>query len=128
MPDGDADAAPDAVAVDHGEERLGQVGERVVAGGGDAAVLLLVGHVAPPVLELRDVGARHEGLLAGAAQHDHADGVVGDELVHVFGHELPHLLTHGVPLLRLVENDPADRPVLFHQELFRVAHAPLLVG
>src|SRR5204863_3317613 len=72
--DRDADASSHAVAVDHGEERLAEPGERLLPLGGDAAVLLLVGHVPPPVLELRDVGAGHEGLLAGAAQDDDADG------------------------------------------------------
>ena len=115
--DRDAQAAPDAVAVDHREQRLPERRERVVAARGDAPVLLLVGHVPAPLLELGDVGAGDERLITRAAQDDDADRVVGGELVHVLGHRFPHLLAHRVALLRLVEDDPADRAVLFHHEL-----------
>src|SRR4029077_11257804 len=66
--DRDADAAADTVAVDHREERLGQRAERALTFLRDPAVFLLIGHVAPPLLELRDVGTGHERLVAGAAQ------------------------------------------------------------
>src|SRR5437762_7628244 len=123
--DRDADAPAHAVPVDHGEEGLRQRGERVLPASGDPAVLLLVGHVAAAVLELRDIGAGDERLIAGAAQDDHADGVVGGEVVYVVGHQLPHLLAHRVPLLRLVEDDPADRSVLLDQQLRRLGHRVL---
>src|SRR2546427_216858 len=124
--DGDADTAADAEAVDHRQERLRQRAERVLAARRDAAVLLLIGHVAPSLLELGDVGAGHERLVAGPAQDDDPDGVVGGQILHVLGHELPHLQAHGVALLRLVEDDPADRPVLLQQKLRRFAHGALL--
>jgi hypothetical protein len=58
--------------MDHGHERLGQGGEGFLPARGDAAVRLLVGHVAPSVLELGDIGTGHEGLLAGPAEDDHS--------------------------------------------------------
>src|SRR3989442_3444618 len=110
--DRDTDAAADTIAVDHRQERLRQRAERVLAARRDAAVLLLVGHVSPPLLELGYVGAGHERLVAGAAQHDDSDGIVAGQILNVLGHELPHLQAYGVALLRLVEDDPADRPIL----------------
>ena len=96
--------------MDHGEQRLLKMGERVAAAPGDPAVLRLVGGVAAAVLELRDVGARDE-VVAGAAEDHHADRVVLLALRDVFRHRLPHLLAHGVALLGLVEDDPAERAV-----------------
>src|SRR5206468_698778 len=126
--DGDADAAADAVAVDHREQRLGEGTERALPALRDPAVLFLVGHVAPPLLELGDVRAGHERLVAGAAQDDDTDRVVVGEVLDVVGHELPHLEAHRVALLGLVEDDPADRSVFLQQELPRLAHGALLVG
>ena len=97
--------------------------EGVGAGGGDPAVVLLVGHVLPLVLELRDVGAGDERLIARASQDHHADGVVARQLLDVAGHGFPHLLAHRVAFVRLVEDDPADGAVLLHQEL--VSHEGL---
>jgi hypothetical protein len=114
--------------VDHREQRLGQGAERALTALRDAAVLFLVGHVAPPLLELRDVGAGHERLIARAAQDDDPDRVVALEVLHVVGHQLPHIQADGVALLRLVEDDPADRAVLLEQQLARFAHDALLVG
>jgi hypothetical protein len=95
--------AADAVAVDHGEERLLETAERGRTAPGDAAVLLLVGHVPAAVLELGDVGARHERALARAAQDDHADRIVAGQIGHVPRHELPHLLAHGIAPLGLLK-------------------------
>src|SRR4029434_6215269 len=117
-----AHSAAHAHAVDHGEERLRHGGEGLAAARGDAPVLGLVRHVAAPVLELGDVGAGDEGLIARAPQDDHTYGIVRGQIVHVTGHELPHLLTHRVPLLRLIEDDPADRSVLLQQQGGRGAH------
>src|SRR5262249_46867500 len=80
------------------------------------------GVVAPPFLELRDIGARHEGLVTRAPQDDDSDVVIGGHVLHVFGHHLPHLQAHRVPLFRLVEDDPADRAVLVQHQLRRFAH------
>src|SRR2546427_7667163 len=125
--DGDADTAADTETVDHRQEGLRQRAERVLAARRDAAVLLLIGHVAPSLLELRDVSAGHERLVARASQDHDPDGVVGGQVANVLGHTLPHLQAHGVALLRLVEDDPADRPVLLQQKLRRLAHGALLL-
>src|SRR5262249_16119138 len=42
----------------------------------------------------------------------------------VLRHLLPHLLAHRVSLLRLVEDDPADRAVLLKQELLAHERSP----
>ena len=113
--------------MNHGQKGLGQGGERVLPARVDLSIFLLVVHVLSPVLELRDVGARHEGLIAGPAQDDHADGVVGDQFLDVVGHELPRLEAHGISLLRPVEDDPADRSVLLEEEGRFLAHGCLQV-
>ena len=120
--------AADAEAVDHGEQRLAERGQRLRSGRRDAPVLLFIGRVAPAVLELGDVGAGHEGGVARPAQDDHPDRAVGGEVAHVLGHALPHLLAHRVALVRLVEGDPADRPVLFHQQRLGLARHGLAHG
>jgi hypothetical protein len=102
--------------VDHGQERLRQRVERLAPLRADAAVLRFVFHVAPAVLELRDVGARDEGLVARPAQDDDADGVVGGQLLDVAGHELPGLDADGVALVGPVEDEPAYGSVLLHQQ------------
>src|SRR5258705_6424615 len=126
--DRDADAAADAEAVDHREQRLAERGQRLRSGRRDAPVLLLVGRVAPAVLEVGDVGAGHEGGLARPGEDDAPDRVVGRELPHVLGHALPHLLAHRVALVRLVEGDPADRAVLLHQQRLGLARHGLAHG
>ena len=63
-------AAADAVAPDHGDDRLLQVGPRP-AGGGRGLVVAGAGLGGGTLLaELGDVGAGHERLLAGAGDHD----------------------------------------------------------
>jgi len=120
--DGDGHPAAHAVAVDHGEDRLGQRIDGVAAPRADPPVLLLVGHVAAAIFELRDVRPRHEGLVPRSAHDDDADGVVGGKILDVLRHELPRLHAHRVPLLGAVEDDPADGAVLLHQEARSVAH------
>src|SRR4029077_3833677 len=113
--DRDADAAADTVAVDHREKRLGQRAERALTFSRDPAIFFLIGHVAPPLLELRDVGTGYEGLIAGAAQDDDTDRVVGGEIANVVGHQLPHLEAHRVSLIWLVEQYQTLRSYLFQQ-------------
>ena len=66
-------AAADAVAGDLGDGRLGEIVERLVAFLGDRVVADLRLGVGALALELGDVGARDEGLAAGAAHHHAAD-------------------------------------------------------
>src|SRR5262249_39475286 len=120
--DGDADAPAHAVAVNHGEEGLCEAGDGIAGPRPDLPVLLFVRHVAPALLHPRVAPARHESFVPGAAHDDPPDGVVGGEVVDVLRHELPRLDAHGIPLLGLVEDDPADRSVLLQQEGQRFAH------
>src|SRR5215470_14236230 len=60
--------------------------------------------------------------MSGPAHDDDADGVVGGEVLDVLRHELPGFHAHRVPLLRTVEDDPADGSVLLHQEARGIAH------
>src|SRR5262249_70111 len=95
--------------------------KRLAPARADATVLRLVFHVAPSVLELRNVGARDEGLVAGPAQDDHADGVVGGQFLDVVGHELPGFHADGVALVWPFEDKPGYGSVLLHQK-GRVTH------
>src|SRR5262249_41957166 len=86
--------------------------------------LLAVGQrglrVLPMLLELRDVGARREGVPAGAPIDDGADRIVlGQALRHI--RDLgPHCEADRVPDSWAVEGHGGDRPVVLYQDL--VAH------
>src|SRR5262249_61711071 len=101
---------------------------RALTARGEAVCLFLVPPAPPALFDRRDGGARHECLFARASQDDDPDRVVALEVFYVVGHELPHVQADGVALLRLVEDDPADRAVLLEQQLGRLAHDVLLVG
>ena len=59
-------------------------------------------------LELADIGARHERLVAGAGQdHDTHIGIVA-QLDQRLAQPLPHLERHGVALVWIVEGNDAD--------------------
>ncbi len=75
-----ASAAADADAADHGDGGLGGLDQRALRrlAGGVVDLDVLLG--AALALELGDVGAGDEGLLAGARQHDHAHRGVGLEV------------------------------------------------
>ena len=60
------------------------------------------------LLELADIGARDECLVAGA-DHDHdADIGIVAQFDQRVAEPLPHLERHGVALFRIVEGDDPD--------------------
>ena len=110
-------AAADAVAADAGDRRLRELAEARIR---DLADLVVVGDLLGRVarlLELRDVGARHEGLVAGAGDDDDADRRILLEVVEDDRDRLPHVGRGGVVLLRLVEDEPADRARLLRDHV-----------
>ena len=69
-------AAAETKALDAGNGRLGIIGEQRALGGAAFAIFLGSGGVMACLLELADVGARHERLAAAAAQDHDAHGSV----------------------------------------------------
>jgi hypothetical protein len=59
-------------------------------------------------LELADVGARDERLVAGADQDHHAHLGIIAQFDQGLTEPLPHVERHGVMLFRVVESDNAD--------------------
>jgi hypothetical protein len=98
----------DAIAVDLGDRRLGEVLQFVVALASHPAIFLDRLFRRAFALEFGDVGARHEGLAAGARQDRQADRRVLFIVVQQFRHAQPHIQRHGVTLFRVVENDMTD--------------------
>ena len=68
-------------------------------------------HRAAQLLELRDVGAGNEGLLAVARAHDQAHRRVGVELREHLRHRPPHVVAHGVIFGGLEKRTVRDRAV-----------------
>jgi hypothetical protein len=65
--------------------------------------------------------------IRGAAQDDDADILIFFEVPdHVRDH-LPHFLADGIALLRLVEDNPAQRSLFLHQHFRALCHSVLLV-
>ena len=62
----------------------------------------------PVLLELADVGAGDEGLVAGADQDHYADIAVIAQFDQRLTQPLPHVERHGVALLGVVEGDDPD--------------------
>ena len=60
------------------------------------------------LLELADIGTRHERLVAGAGQNHHAHLFVLAQFDERLTHALPHLDRHGVAFFGIVEGDDAD--------------------
>ena len=115
-----AEAAAHAEAADHRDRRLGAVEQLV--GDGDRHLVELGDHlrIGALFLELADVGARHKRLVARAFQHDHAYGLVANQLIQRDVEPQPHLIRHGVALGRVVEGDPARGAVLVREQFFGV--------
>ena len=72
--------------------------------------------------EARDVGARHEGLLARAGQHHAAQRVVLGELLHDAAGLGPHVERHRVVARRIVEHHVADAALLAREHLVGLGH------
>ena len=79
--------------VDHGVE-LAFVGQRVLAR-------------AEP-RKLRDVGPGHEGLTAGAAEHEHADARIVVDAIAGVDERLVHVRSHGVPRLGTIDRQERE--------------------
>jgi len=62
--------------------------------------------------ELRDVGARDEGLVARTREHHGANSVIGAEVAEHLWDRLPHVERYGVAPLGIVEDEPADGTIL----------------
>ena len=122
---GEVHAAADAVAGDLGDGRLGEVVERLVAFLGDRVVAHLRLGVGALALELGDVGARHEGLAAGAAHHDAADLGILVVVLQDADEAVPHVERDGIELGRIVEDEVADGAVAAAEELLFL-HASIL--
>jgi len=67
--------------------------------------------------ELSDVGAADERLVAGAAQHQHADPRIVIEALTEIVEAFVHLERHGVARIGTVEGDPGDPPRLIEPQV-----------
>src|SRR5205807_8294004 len=115
---GDVDAGAQAVAADHREHRLVERLQPRLRGLGDLLVALHRLLARALVLELRDVGAGDERLVAGAGEHHHADLAVSVESLEHLRHRLPHVDRDGVAALGIVEDQPADGAFLLRNDAF----------
>src|SRR4051812_17652191 len=69
---------------------------------GDAVLTAVEG------LELRDIGARNEGLAAGAAKHRNAQPILAADARACFAELFVHSPGHGIARRRPVEDDRGD--------------------
>ena len=117
--------AAHAPALDHGHRGHGQVAHQLDAG----LDLALVGHTVFAGLEsgeLLDVGAGHEGLPTGAAEHGHPHAAVAGELA-VDGRELlVHGPGHRVARLGSVKQHRGHAGLDLQAHLALVGHASAL--
>ena len=120
--DGEVEPAADAIALDGGDGRFREGAERRIEALADGIVALdrLAGGAL--VLELGDVGARHERLAAGPGDHQHAHVVVPGELLEDARAGLPHLQRYGVVPRRIVEGHCADAALFAGQHLVGDGH------
>ncbi len=77
--------------------------------------------------ELGDVGARGEGLGAGAAHDHHADVAVGGEGRDERRQRLPHLEAHRVEPPRVAQDEPRDPARVALDVDSELAHAAVVV-
>ena len=67
--------------------------------------------------ELIDIGARCEGLVAGALQHQHLERAIAVGLVADFRQPFVHRESERVARLRAIERDPADAAAHFVEDV-----------
>src|SRR5882762_507374 len=113
---GDVDAGAQAVAADHGEHRLVERLQARLRGLGDLLVALHRFLARALVLELRDVGARDERLVAGSGEHDDPHLLIRFKFCKNGGDGLPHVDRDGVAALGIVEDQPADGAFLLRDD------------
>ena len=100
--------AADAVAVDHGDGRFGKL-QNAVIDDFDALVVMGDGLGRSAFLvELGNIGARHEGFAARAAEDKDPDILVGLEIGEDRFDRIPHVQRYRVMAFRVVENHMAD--------------------
>ena len=104
----DLHAAAQAEAADAGDDRLRIIRQQRALRGALPRIFLRGLGVVAGLLELADIRARDEGLVAGA-DHDHDAhlGIVA-QLDQRVAEPLPHVERHGVALFGIVEGDDAD--------------------
>src|SRR2546426_1720624 len=113
---GDVDAGAQAVAADHGEHRLVKRLQPSLRGLGDLLVALHRLLARALVLELRDVGAGDEGLVARPGEHDDPHLLIRFKCCKNRGDGLPHIDRDRVAALRIVEDQPADGAFLLRDD------------
>src|SRR6266480_492567 len=115
---GDVDAGAQAVAADHGEHRLVERLQPRLRGLRDLLVALYRFLARALVLELRDVGAGDEGLVARPGEHDDPHLLIRFKFCKNGGDRLPHVDRDGVAALGIVEDQPADGAFLLRDDAF----------
>src|SRR5438876_454922 len=113
---GDVDAGPQAVAADHREHRLVERLQARLRGLGDLLVALHRLLARALVLELRDVGAGDERLVARPGEHDDPHLLIRFKCCKNRGDGLPHIDRDRVAALRIVEDQPADGAFLLRDD------------
>jgi hypothetical protein len=108
---GDGHAAAQRPTLQHRDRRLAAVRDLHHAGVAHRLVALVRLDGIAHLVELRNVGARHERLVARAAQHDHPDLRIGLQSIDRGGNRFPHRDRHRVVAAGVVEHDPADGTV-----------------
>src|SRR5580704_16297484 len=113
----EADPAADAIAADHSDGRFRKIVDRRIG----ALDRLIVAHdrffIGALVLEPRNIGAGHEGLVAGAGQHHDPHVLVAVELLENPRGCLPHFERDRVAAFGVVEDHVTDMPVLAREHL-----------
>src|SRR5437868_4493178 len=122
----DVEPAAEAVAADHGDGRLVELGEPCLRALADLLVARDRLRARALLLELRDVGARDERLVARAGEHHCPHVGVRGKVVERARHCLPHVERDRVAPLRVVEDEPADRALLAADETLRAHTTPCL--
>jgi hypothetical protein len=113
---GDVDSRAEAVAADHRHHRLLEAAELRQRRLGDVLVALHLFLARALLLELRDVGAGDEGLVACPGQHHDPDRCVLFKILQNRGNRLPHVERNRVAALGVVEDQPAERAVLLREQ------------
>src|SRR6266403_383966 len=115
---GDVDGGAQAVAADHGEHRLVERLQARLRGLRDLLIALHRFLARALALELRDVGAGDERLVAGPGEHDDPHLLIRFKFCKNGGDGLPHVDRDGVAALGVVEDQPADGAFLLRHDAF----------
>ena len=116
-------ATADAEAVHGRDHGLGAIGHGLVHASLAVDLTLFVDGAGG---ELGDVRPGHEGLLAGAMDHDHLDLVVRRQRVESLDEKSANLGVQGVELLGAVDRDNGNAVLSFRHEYRGFTHFPSL--